>query len=93
MTTMASASQQDRRIHPRTSLNARVRVAHEMIGEDLYYTRDISDGGIYVVVDGGEFPPLGSVVEVQVQGLPIPAPVLRMQVVREGVDGFGLQFV
>lgn len=89
----ASAQGSDRRIHPRTTLNARVRVAHEMIGESLFYTRDISDGGIYVVVDGDSFAPMGSVVEVQVQGLPIPAPILKMQVVRRGVDGYGLQFV
>ncbi len=74
-------------------MNARVRVAHEVTGDSLYYTRDISDGGIYVVVDGDAFPPMGSVVEVQVQGLPIPAPILKMQVVRRDVDGFGLQFV
>lgn len=83
----------DRRIFPRTAMNAKVRVVHPSIGEHIYATRDVSDGGVYVVVDDGFFPPLGSVVEVQVQGLPVPAPILKMQVVRQGNDGYGLQFI
>lgn len=74
-------------------MNAKVRVAHPAIGEHVYATRDVSDGGVYVVVDDGYFPPLGSVVEVQVQGMPVPAPILKMQVVRQGNDGYGLQFI
>jgi hypothetical protein len=31
-------------------------------------------------------------VTVQVQGLPVPAPILDMVVVRRTIDGFGLQF-
>jgi c-di-GMP-binding flagellar brake protein YcgR len=83
----------NRREHARTAMNASVMVRHPLIGEVVYKTRDISDGGIYVVVETGEFPPLGSIVEVQVQGLPVPAPLLSMEVVRRDVDGFGMQFV
>lgn len=83
----------DRREFPRTAMNAKVRVVHPTVGERIYATRDVSDGGVYVVVEDGYFPPMGSVVEVQVQGLPVPAPVLKMQVVRKGNDGFGLQFI
>jgi len=83
----------ERRIYIRTPINTRVMVRHPMIGEKIYKTRDVSDGGIYVVVEDGQFPGLGSQVEVQVQGLPVPAPLLTMEVVREGEDGFGLQFV
>lgn len=90
---MVELSMSNRREHSRTALNAAVMVRHPLIGEVVYKTRDISDGGVYVVVEGGEFPPLGSIVEVQVQGLPVPAPVLTMEVVRKGVDGFGMQFV
>lgn len=82
----------NRREFIRTAMNAAVMVRHSSIGEVVYKTRDISDGGVYVVVESADFPPIGSIVEVQVQGLPIPAPVLTMEVVRKGVDGFGLQF-
>ena len=74
-------------------MNAKVMVRHETIGEKVFDTRDISDGGVYVVVDNEPFPEIGSKVEVQVQGLPIPAPILTMRVVRVGPDGYGLQFV
>ena len=85
--------QTDRREHIRTALNAKVRVAHETLGEGVFSTRDISDGGIFVVVEDGRFDPgIGDTVVVQVQGLPVPAPELTMVVVRRSVDGFGLQF-
>ncbi|SFR42701.1 PilZ domain-containing protein [Marinobacter daqiaonensis] len=83
----------ERRGHIRTALNARVSVEHETLGKSIFSTRDISDGGIFVVVEDQQFTPdMGDLVTVQVQGLPIPAPELRMVVVRKTVDGFGLQF-
>ena len=85
--------QTDRREHMRTALNARVRVSHNALGESFFFTRDISDGGVFVVVEDGSFvPEIGDVVIIQVQGLPVPAPELTMVVVRKSVDGFGLQF-
>lgn len=83
----------ERRIHLRTAMNARVSVTHETLGEKIYAIRDVSDGGIFIIVEEGEVPAIGDRVTVQVQGLPIPAPVLDMVVVRMTVDGFGLQFV
>ncbi|WP_417548401.1 PilZ domain-containing protein [Marinobacter segnicrescens] len=86
-------TQPDRREHIRTALNARVSVVHDTLGTRHFATRDISDGGVFVVVEEDDFrPELGDVVRVQVQGLPVPAPELRMVVVRLTVDGFGLQF-
>lgn len=85
--------QTDRREHIRTALNAKVRVVHEALGEGFFSTRDISDGGVFVVVEDGSFvPEIGDEVVIQVQGLPVPAPELSMVVVRKSVDGFGLQF-
>jgi hypothetical protein len=74
-------------------MNAKVSVTHETLGKNIYATRDVSDGGIFVVVEEGELPTIGDQVTVQVQGLPVPAPILEMTVVRMTVDGFGLQFV
>ncbi|MBE0485072.1 PilZ domain-containing protein [Marinobacter sp.] len=83
----------DRREHMRTALTAKVKVVHERIGEFVFSTRDISDGGVFIVINDEAFTPeLGDNVTVQVQGLPMPAPVLDMIVVRKTVDGFGLQF-
>ncbi|MBW7469574.1 PilZ domain-containing protein [Marinobacter sp. M216] len=83
----------DRREHIRTAMSAKVKVMHPELGEFVFSTRDISDGGVFIVVDATPFEPeLGDTVTVQVQGLPVPAPVLDMIVVRRTRDGFGLQF-
>lgn len=82
----------DRREHLRTALNARVSVSHPDYGEQILATRDISDGGIFIVVDDEFALRIGDQVKIQVQGLPVPAPVLEMVVVRRTADGFGLQF-
>ncbi|MDN6318914.1 MAG: PilZ domain-containing protein [Marinobacter sp.] len=83
----------DRREHCRTAMSAKVKVNHEQLGEFVFSTRDISDGGVFVVVDNEPFTPeMGDTVKVQVQGLPVPAPVLDMVVVRITNDGYGLQF-
>lgn len=83
----------DRREHMRTAMSAKVKVVHERCGEFVFSTRDISDGGVFIVLNDEPFTPeMGDKVAVQVQGLPIPAPVLDMVVVRKTIDGFGLQF-
>lgn len=83
----------DRRIHSRTALSAKVKVTHESLGEFVFSTRDISDGGVFIVIDTEPFEPtIGDQIQVQVQGLPVPAPVLEMVIVRKTTDGYGLQF-
>ena len=83
----------DRREHIRTAMSAKVKVVHEELGEFIFSTRDISDGGVFIVVDTEPFAPnLGDTVTGQVQGLPVPAPILEMVVVRKTNDGYGLQF-
>ena len=86
-------STSDRREHFRTAMSARVKVIHEELGEYVFPTRDISDGGIFIALEGASFAPnLGDKVVVQVQGLPVPAPILNMVVVRKTDEGYGLQF-
>lgn len=83
----------DRREHIRTAMSAKVKVTHPQLGEFVFSTRDISDGGVFIDVEEQEFAPeVGDRVAVQVQGLPIPAPVLDMVVVRKTPEGYGLQF-
>lgn len=82
----------ERREHLRTALNAKVAVTHKTFGKRVFATRDISDGGIFIVSEGDFAPEKGDKVIVQVQGLPMPAPELEMEVVRITVDGYGLRF-
>lgn len=83
----------DKREHIRTPMACRIKVYHESIGELEVKTRDISDGGVFVVLEPDQVPPIGSVVTGQVQGLMEDAPVVEMEVVRVEPEGVGLKFL
>ncbi|MDX9874156.1 MAG: PilZ domain-containing protein [Spongiibacteraceae bacterium] len=90
---MANDDAEHHRQFVRTRLRAEVKVSHPEMGELFLHTRDISDGGAYIVGTGVGARP-GDIVDVQLQGLPgEPAPVVQMRVVRVDRDGMGLQFV
>ena len=77
----------------RTPFACRIKIIHDSIGELLVKTRDISDGGVFVVLEPEQIPPVGTVVAGQVQGLMDNAPVLQMEVVRVEPTGVGLRFL
>jgi hypothetical protein len=83
----------DQRRHIRTPFSCRIKITHESVGELLVKTRDISDGGVFVVLNPDQIPPVGTVLQGQVQGLMEDAPVLSMQVVRVEAGGVGLRFL
>lgn len=83
----------DQRRHIRTPLSCLIKIMHESIGELTVKTRDISDGGVFVILDPEHVPAVGTVVTGQVQGLGGAAPVLRMEVVRVEPTGIGLRFL
>ncbi|ACE85610.1 PilZ domain-containing protein [Cellvibrio japonicus] len=84
---------QDKRKYVRTPFVCRIKIRHDSIGELLVKTRDISDGGVFVVLEPEQIPPVGTHVTGQVQGLMDDAPVLEMEVVRVEPSGVGLRFV
>lgn len=83
----------DKREHTRTPMTCRIKIQCPVNGEMMVKTRDISDGGVFVLLDGQEIPPIGTIVSGQVQGLMDDAPVLDMEVVRMEPEGIGLRFV
>ncbi len=79
---------------PRTPMKVRLRIEHPRHGSMLVSTRDISDTGVYVIVDDARsLLNEGELVTGQVQDLPIEAPVLEMEVIRVEMHGVGLRFV
>lgn len=87
-------SSENSRRFPRTRLRAEVKLNHPVVGEQRAHTRDISEGGAYVLNEGLTLPAIGEIIEVQVQGLPGEiAPVVRMKVVRVDREGIGLEFL
>ena len=78
----------------RTPLKVRLRIDHPVHGELMVTTRDISECGVYVLMDlAPEKLLMGELVQGQVQGLPMEAPILTLEVVRVEPLGVGLRFV
>ncbi len=86
-------SRSDNRIHTRTKLTSNVKLTHSDIGTIVVKTRDISDGGIYILSPITGLPPVGSEVTVQLMDTPFEAPVLAMRIVRMDNNGIGLAFI
>jgi len=81
------------RQYVRTSLTSKVKLTHPDTGTIEVKTKDISDGGIYVLSAMSDLPPVGSQVKVQLIDTPFEAPVLDMILVRYEPDGIGLKFL
>ena len=87
-----TADQDQRRDH-RTPLKVKVKVSHPSFGEAVVQTRDISDGGIFLLTENLQFPPVGTILEGQVQGMEVEGPILKLEIVRMEPAGIGLKFV
>jgi len=83
----------NKRQHVRTPLACRIKIQCPVNGEMMVKTRDISDGGVFVVLENQKIPPIGTIVQGQVQGMMEDAPILEMEVVRMESEGIGLRFV
>lgn len=83
----------NQRKYPRAPMKCRIRISHDSFGEVFAHTRDLSDGGVYVKHPQLTALQLGMIVSGQVQDLPIPAPVLEMEVMRVDAEGVGLRFI
>ena len=82
------------RSNVRTPLKVRLRIEHPLHGELILTTRDISDCGVYVLMDQAQDKlSIGERVRGQMQGLPMEAPILQLEVVRVEAMGVGLRFV
>lgn len=78
----------------RTKLRSRIRISHESIGVIETVTRDISDTGVFLLLDSIALPQIGTVIKGQVMDLPGgDAPMVDMEVVRYDEDGIGVRFV
>ena len=82
----------DNRKHERLPLSAKVKITHPTIGSVMVWTKDLSDGGVFLITKDVKLPPVGSVVEGQVQGSMENAPIIKMKIVRVDRDGVGLKF-
>ncbi len=83
----------DKREHLRHPLTVEVKISHPDIGELIVKTKNISDGGLFILVEPAEMPPIGEIVQGQVLGEVDDLPIVTMKIVRTEEDGMGLQFI
>jgi len=74
-------------------MKAQVKISHESFGEVVASTKDISDGGVFLLTDNSDMPAIGTVIQGQVQGLTGDAPILNMEIMRRTAEGIGLRFI
>lgn len=84
---------ENKREHPRYPLSVDVKISHPDIGEKMVKTRNISDSGLFILVEPTAMPPVGEIVQGQVQGEHDDMPIVKMKIVRMEDDGLGLQFI
>lgn len=84
---------ENKRQHLRTTMCVEFKLFHPVFGERTVSTRDLSDGGVYLILDDVGALPVGARVTGQVQGLMEDAPLVSMEVVRVDAAGLGLRFV
>lgn len=83
----------DKRKHERYPFATDVKISHPDIGEKIVKTKDISDSGIFILVEPTAMPAIGEIVQGQVQGGAGEMPIVKMKIVRTDDDGLGLQFI
>ncbi|MFO7705272.1 MAG: PilZ domain-containing protein [Halopseudomonas sp.] len=84
----------NQRQHPRTPMRCRIKISHPAVGDLYGFTRDLSDGGVFVENPDLVALPAGTEVRGQVQDMPIEAPILAMVVQRAiAGEGIGLAFL
>jgi hypothetical protein len=83
----------NKRRHQRTNLRCKFKIWNDALGEALVITRDISDGGVFLILDSSINLPIGTRCQGQVQGMMADAPIVAMEVVRVEPAGVGLKFI
>jgi len=82
----------NRRKHSRISATINILIKHSSIGEKHIKTKDISDGGLFLLIEPEVMPPIGEVIVGQVIDIP-DAPIVDMEIVRVELDGIGLRYL
>ncbi len=83
----------NRRQYPRYPITVDIKISHPEIGEKTVKTKNISDGGVFILVGAIGMPSPGEIVKGQVQGMVDNPPILDMKIVRTEKDGLGLRYI
>lgn len=81
---------EEKRRYSRTQVKLKARIIHPRLGSVTFLTRDISHGGMFLVVGGSAPLPVGDLVDVQILDVVDDPPMCKMRVVRLEGEGIGL---
>lgn len=93
---MKKLTGKEQRKHLRIGLIVDIEMTLPLQGVINVRTKNISDGGLFLVLDNIEIPPIGTEVQVRLQnqlGDGEEPPINRARVVRHEPDGIGLEFI
>jgi hypothetical protein len=82
----------DKRQHERIAFPAEVKIMHPDFGAIIGRTRDMSDGGLFLIVDVNPGLGVGARVTVQAQDISGEAPLVEATVVRVEASGVALMY-
>lgn len=85
--------QEEKRLHRRKLVNARVLLIHPAIGEYQTYTHDISNGGVFVLLQNVPDLPPGTELDMRLLDSGQPEFLFKMQIARIETFGLGLKFL
>jgi hypothetical protein len=83
----------DKRQHERIAFPAEVKIMHPGFGSMVGRTRDMSDGGLFLLLDINPGLAVGAQVTVQAQDLSGDAPLVKATVVRIEESGVALMYL
>ncbi len=85
----------NQRQYQRTPIKCRLKLWRDDMEEVIVQTRDVSDGGLFLLMDSSiiDEHPVGTIVKGQIQGMMDDAPIVTMEVVRTTEDGVGLRYI
>lgn len=83
----------EKRAHKRKLVNSEVRLFHDSFGEIESVTRDISNGGVFVIVQPEHELGVGELVKMALLESSDPNVLFNMQVMRHDKGGMGLMFI
>lgn len=83
----------ERRIFRRKLVNAKVLLIHPAIGQHQTYTHDISNGGVFVLLQKQPDLPLGTELDMRLLDSKDEDIVFKMKIARMDKLGLGLEFL
>lgn len=83
----------EKRAHKRKLVNASIHLSHDSFGEIESIARDISNGGVFVIIQPEHEVDIGEQVQMRLLESTDPNVLFNMQVVRHDKGGMGLMFI